>query len=62
MQEALKLLQQSWERTREQWRDENAMHIEEEYLAPLTREFNNALPAIGTMAQTLSQAQRECSE
>lgn len=62
LQDALDQLHLAWQRTCEEWRDENSRYIEEELLQPLAEEVKGALPAIGLMSQTLQQAVRECGE
>ncbi len=62
LQDALDQLQLAWQRTRNEWRDENSRFVEEELLQPLAEEVKGALPAIGLMSQTLQQAVRECNE
>jgi hypothetical protein len=62
LQDALEQLLVAWDQTRDQWRDENSRHIEEEILAPLAQEVKGAIPTIGQMSQALQQAARECEE
>lgn len=62
LQDALDQLQLAWQRTRDEWCDENSRFVEEELLQPLAEEVQGALPAIGLMSQTLQQAVRECHE
>jgi division protein CdvB (Snf7/Vps24/ESCRT-III family) len=62
LQDALDQLQRAWQRTCDEWRDENSRSVEEELLQPLAEEVKGALPAIGLMSQTVQQAVRECSE
>lgn len=62
LKDALDQLQLAWQRTREEWRDENSRSLEEELLQPLAEEVKGALPAIDLMSQTLQRAVRECSE
>jgi hypothetical protein len=62
LKDALDQLQLAWQRTREEWRDENSRSLEEERLQPLAEEVKGALPAIDLMSQTLQRAVRECSE
>lgn len=62
LQDALDQLQLAWQRTRNEWCDENSRFVEEELLQPLAEEVKGALPAIGLMSQTLQQAVRECNE
>jgi hypothetical protein len=62
LQEALEKLQLAWSTAREEWRDENSRHLEEEILEPLAAEVAAAIPTIGHLTQTLAQARRECEE
>ena len=62
IQDALDVLLQRWEQTREVWRDSRAQHFEDEVIRPLRDELAIATPAIGHMSQILSHAQRELEE
>ncbi len=62
LQEALDVLIQRWENTREVWHDDRSRQFEEQYLRPLREELAVGLPAVGLMSQSISAAQRALNE
>jgi hypothetical protein len=62
LQEALDELERAWQRTIDEWADENSQRIEQDHLARLAHEVRAVLPAISQMSQSLQQAARECNE
>lgn len=62
LQDALDVLLQRWEKTRELWKDERSERLEEEFLRPLKEELMVTLPAVSLMAQTIGHARRQLDE
>ncbi|MCA9045611.1 MAG: hypothetical protein KDA69_14890 [Planctomycetaceae bacterium] len=62
LQEAVDVLMERWENTRDVWRDERARKLEEEYLMPLREQLAITLPAVGLMTQAIAAAQRDLNE
>lgn len=60
MMSALKMLRSRWEETKEVWQDANSRRFEETYLDPLEPQMKLALEAIGTLAELMARAERDC--
>ena len=60
LQDALEKLQAVWSETREEWRDANSRHFEQEFLRPIALEFSQAYTAIQRLSDVLKQAERDC--
>lgn len=60
LRDSLELLQQAWAETREEWRDDNSQHFEEEYLRTLAVEVTRSYAAIQRLSDVLKTAERDC--
>lgn len=60
MMSAYKVLKVHWEDVKEHWQDANSRRFEETYLEPLEPQMKAALEAIGTLAELLGRAERDC--
>jgi hypothetical protein len=49
-----------WQQTRENWRDENALHFEQRYMAPLEASIRAAVLAMERMSSALEGARHDC--
>jgi hypothetical protein len=59
---AMKTLTAQWDETKSDWRDVVRADYEEKHLVPLQEQTRALLTAIGLLAQSLEQAQRDCVE
>jgi hypothetical protein len=57
---AYKTMRVHWEDTKEHWHDDNRRRFEEKFIDPLEPQIAAALDAIGSLAELLGRAEREC--
>lgn len=60
LRDAVDTLQAAWNRTRDEWRDGNSRHLEENHLQPIAVEIAGAFSAIQRLAEEIGHAEREC--
>jgi hypothetical protein len=60
LNQAFKDLKVRWEETRNRWKDPVGLAFEENHMVPLERQLVMTLRAMDRLAQTMTQAQRDC--
>jgi len=60
LRDAVDTLQAAWNLTRDEWRDANSRHLEENHLQPIAVEVAAAYSAIQRLADEFGQAERAC--
>jgi hypothetical protein len=57
----MKILNERWDATREQWADANALDFEKSHLVPVQQQVENALRGMEKLSEVLQKVRADCA-